>query len=257
MCGRFSQYSPVSDLVSQFAIDETVVDDDRRPRYNVAPTQDALVVAASADGEVRKLGPMRWGFVPRWADDPSIGSRMINARTDKVASSNAFRSAWTRRRCLVPVDGFFEWAKPTGLPLTGPGHTGPGHTGPGLTGPAPTGQASIAKPAKTPFHIHRPDGTPLGLAGLWETWYDAEDRPLRSFTILTCDANPTMAAIHHRMPVVVDPADWDRWLRPGPLDHDDHERLLAPPPDDLLEFDEVSTSVNRPVNDTAEVIAPV
>ncbi|HET8929899.1 MAG TPA: SOS response-associated peptidase [Acidimicrobiales bacterium] len=233
MCGRFSQYSPVSDLVSLFGVDETVVDDDdRRPRYNVAPTQQVLIVASSADGEARKLGSMRWGLVPRWAKEPSIGNRMINARTDKVATSNAYRSAFAKRRCLVPVDGFYEWAKPAEA-------------------------AAGSKPPKTPFHIHSPDRTPLGLAGLWETWYDAEDRPMRSFTILTCDANEAMAPIHHRMPVIVDPADWEQWLAPVPLNDADQVRLLAPARDDLLVFDEVATLVNRPANDSAEVIVPV
>ncbi len=233
MCGRFSQYSPVSDLVSQFEVDETALDETgRRARYNVAPTQQALIVASSADGSTRRLGEMRWGLVPRWAKDPSIGNRMINARTDKVATSNAYRAAFAKRRCLVPVDGFFEWAKPA------------------------EGSAD-AKRAKTPFHIHTAARTPLALAGLWETWYDAEERPLRSFTILTADANRFMAPIHHRMPVIVTPPDWAAWLAPTPLDDAAQARLLAPAPDDLLVADEVATLVNRPANDTAEIIVPV
>lgn len=230
MCGRFSQYSPVSDLVTRFAVDESLVDpDETSPRYNVAPTQQARVVAASADGTSRKLGTMRWGLVPHWAKDPSIGNRMINARTDKVATSNAYRSAFAKRRCIVPVDGFFEWAKP-------------------MAG---------AKGAKTPFHIHAPDTAPLALAGIWETWRDAEDRPLRSFTILTCDANHDMATVHDRMPVILEPADWPRWLEPAPLAQDAAARLLGPAADGTLVFDEVSTLVNRPVNDTPDVIEPV
>lgn len=233
MCGRFSQYSPVSDLVARFGVGETSVDaDERRPRYNVAPTQPALIVAASADGATRKLGEMRWGLVPRWAKDVSIGNRMINARTDKVATSNAYRAAFARRRCIVPVDGFYEWAKPPGL--------APGE-----------------KPAKTPFHIHTADRLPIALAGLWETWYDADDRPLRTFTILTCDANETMAPIHHRMPVILSPDQWDRWLAPTPLDEEEQVRLLAPAADDLLVFDEVATLVNRPGNDSPELVVPV
>lgn len=233
MCGRFSQYSPVSDLVAHFAVDESLVDaDGRRPRYNVAPTQQALVIAASADGDRRLLGEMRWGLVPRWAKDLSIGNRMINARTDRVTSSKAYRPAFEKRRCIVPVDGFYEWAKPaTGAP--------------------------DAPRAKTPFHIRATAATPLGLAGLWETWYDAEDRPLRTFTLMTCDANRAMAPIHHRMPVVLDPDDWARWLEPTPLGDDERARLLVPAPDDALVFDEVSTQVNRPANDTPDLIAPV
>lgn len=244
MCGRFSQYSPVSDLVAHFDVDEVLVDPaDRRPRYNVAPTQQALVIAASADGEVRKLGAMRWGLVPRWADDIRIGNRMINARTDRVATSNAYRAAFAKRRCLIPVDGFYEWARPDAEGADGAAGDG--------------GTAGRTKVPKTPYHIHSGTGSPLALAGLWETWYDAEERPLRSFTILTCDANAAMQPIHHRMPLILDRADWDRWLAPTPLDETEQERLLVPAPDEELVFDRVSTEVNRPVNDNPQVIVPV
>lgn len=230
MCGRFSQYSPVSDLVAQFDVDESMVDPDAvRPRYNLAPTQEALVVATAADGATRRLGAMRWGLVPRWAKDPSIGNRMINARTDRVASSNAYRAAFAKRRCLVPVDGFYEWAKP----------------------------ADGAKGPKTPYHVHRADHVPVALAGLWETWRDAEDQTLTTFTILTTDANHTMEPVHHRMPVIVPPDAWATWLDPAPLDDDARAELLTPAPDDLLVLDEVRTLVNRPTNDSPELIEPV
>ena len=167
MCGRFSQFSSVNDLVSTFSVDESLVD--VRPRWNVAPTQQVLVVAASNDGATRRLGTMRWGLVPSWAKDPSIGNRMINARADKVATSGAFRSAFRRRRCIVPADGFYEWHKQVGE----------------------RGQ----KAPSIPFHVHAADHVPLALAGLWEVWHDAEGTPMRSFTIITTDPNSPMAAI--------------------------------------------------------------
>ncbi len=239
MCGRFSQYSPVADLVAHFGVDESMVTEaDRRPRYNVAPTQQVLVVAASAEGSSRRLGMMRWGLVPHWAKDPSIGNRMINARTDKVATSNAYRPAFARRRCLVPADGFYEWAKPD-------------------TVAADRAGARADRRNKVPFHIHSFDGTPLALAGLWETWHDADGAALRSFTILTTDARGEMARIHHRMPVLLDAADWSTWLAPEPLDEADRTRLLSSAGVDTLTLDEVSTLVNRPSNDTPEVIAAV
>ncbi|MBS1847564.1 MAG: SOS response-associated peptidase [Actinobacteria bacterium] len=235
MCGRFSQYSPVADLVAGFDVDETVTDDGRpwRPRWNIAPTQDALVIASSADGTIRKAGPMRWGLVPRWADDIRIGNRMINARTDKVATSNAYRAALAKRRCIVPVDGFYEWAKPT-VAAAGAGRT-----------------------SKTPFNIHRADHAPLALAGLWETFSDAHDHLLRTFTILTCEANAPTARIHDRMPVILAASDFDRWLEPTPLGDDERARMFTPAPDDLLAYDEVSTLVNKPSNDSPELIEPV
>lgn len=237
MCGRFSQFSPVSDLVDQFGVDESLVDpEDHRPRYNMAPTQTALVVASSADGQSRKLGGMRWGLVPHWADDPSIGNRMINARSERVASSNAYRAAFAKRRCLVPADGFYEWAPPE------------------PDAPVP---ADAKKPPKRPFHFHTPDRVPLALAGLWEVWRDAEGVPMRTFTILTTDANARVEPVHERMPVIVAPDDWARWLRPEPLDEAEQQRLLVPAPGDLLVADQVSTLVNRPVNDTPQVIEPV
>ena len=233
MCGRFSQYAPVSDLVTLFSVDETLLDPSQeRPRFNLAPTQPARVIAASADGSTRKLGTMRWGLVPRWAKDPSIGTRMINARTDKVATSNAYRAAFAKRRCIVPADGFFEWHKPDD-------------------------DSAGPKQAKVPFHIHAADHVTLALAGLWETWTDAEGQSLRSFTILTCDANAAMRAVHHRMPVILGEADWDRWLAPTSLTEADQDRLLLPAPEDLLVFDEVSTEVNRASNDNPTVIEPV
>lgn len=227
----------MSDLVDHFGVDESLVDpDDHHPRYNMAPTRDALVVATSADGAVRKLGTMRWGLIPHWADDPGIGNRMINARSERVTTSNAYRNAFAKRRCLVPADGFYEWAPPAvdaGIPQ------------------------GAKKPPKRPFHFHTTDGTPLALAGLWETWRAPDGAPLRTFTILTTDANATVGAVHDRMPVIVAAPDWDRWLAPGPLGETERERLLVAAPDDLLSADEVSTAVNRPANDGPELIAPI
>ncbi len=233
MCGRFSQFSSVNDLVAQFSVDETLVDPDEvRPRYNVAPTQQVLVIATSSDGSVRQLGSMRWGLVPSWAKDPSIGNRMINARAEKVATSGAFRSAFKSRRCIVPATGFYEWRKP--------------HL-------APEG----APDRKQPFHIHAADGAPLALAGLWESWHDAEDRPMHSCTIITTEPNETMASVHDRMPVILPAAAWDRWLDPVALDGAEQDRLLRSAPDDLLVLDAVSTRVNNARNEGADLIDPI
>jgi putative SOS response-associated peptidase YedK len=186
------------------------------PRYNVAPTQDAPIVAVGRNG--RRIAGFRWGLVPFWADDPSIGNRMINARSESVATKPAFRRAFERRRCLVPADGFYEWQRPE-------------------TGRGP----------KRPFWIHRPDERPFALAGLWERW-GAEEDPLLSFTVLTTRANDWMRPIHDRMPVLLPRETWERWLD---RDSDTSELadVLALPSEDALVAREVGTLVNSPSND--------
>ena len=232
MCGRFSQFSSVQDLVSTFSVDESLVAaDEVRPRWNVTPTQQALVIAEPGDDGVRRLGQMRWGLVPAWAKDPKIGSRMINARVETIATKNSFRSAFRRRRCLVPVDGFYEWRSQVG----------------------PDGK----KAPSIPFHIHAQDHTPLALAGLWEQWQDADDIALHTFTIITCTPNTAMATVHDRMPAIIDPADWDRWLATDAFDPKAHQAMLVPAPDDLLVLDEVATLVNSPRNEGPDLIEPV
>lgn len=228
MCGRYTLALPLSTLVEVFQVDHTALDR-LEPRYNIAPTQDAPAVLEDGEGG-RRLGHLRWGLVPGWADDPSLGNRMINARSETAASKPAFRNAFRRRRCLVPADGFYEWRKP-----------------------------EKGKGSKTPFHIHAPTGGPLGLAGLWERWRPPEGEggePLYTFTILTRDAPTWMKPLHHRMPVILPPDSWDRWLAvDAPVE--DVETLLAEGGEVPLEAVEVSTRVNSPGNDDAECVDPV
>ena len=196
------------------------------PRYNLAPTQEAPAVLAGPDGG-RRLGLMRWGLVPRWAEDPSIGSRMINARAETAGAKPAFRDAFRRRRCLIPADGFYEW------------RAGPGRQGP-----------------KTPFHIHRPDSRPFAMAGLWERWEHGDAERLFTFTILTVDAPAWLRPVHHRMPAVLSPGAWDLWLDPEGGTEAGEEALGALESDRFVAR-EVSTLVNRPSNDEAACREPV
>jgi len=212
MCGRFVSASPPDEVARYFRAQppETVLE----PSYNVAPTSDVYVVLE--DGSVRRMEAFHWGLVPPWAPDPSIGNRMINARAETVATKSAFRNAFRRRRCIIPVDGFYEWAAVPG------------------------------RRRKQPYYLHRPDGEPLALAGLWERWSDP-DRPggqLRSCTIITTSANDAVRRVHDRMPVILPPATWDRWLDPDEHDPDLLGRLLVPAPPSLLELYPVSTEVN-------------
>ena len=231
MCGRFVSASPPDELARYFGAEEP--DHELEPSFNVAPTNEVYVVRA-ADGE-RRLASLRWGLVPFWAKDLKIGSRMINARSETVAEKPAFRKAYERRRCLIPADGVYEWAKVEG------------------------------RKTKQPYFIHRPDGEPVVFAGLWERWrprledgktIDESADPIETCTILTTTPSAPMAEIHDRMPVLLAPAVWDDWLSED-TDLDYVASLLKPAPDDLLSIVPISTMVNNVRNKGEELIRPL
>lgn len=245
MCGRFVSSSPPEELARYFdaAPSETLAQAVAAspagfaPRYNVAPTEDVLVVVEQ-DG-ARRLDVFRWGLVPAWAEDTSVGNRMINARAEGIAAKPAFARAFAKRRCLVPADGFYEWSRV------------PGHR------------------KKQPYFVHRPDGEPLAFAGLWALWRprdgDGDEergrgghhRWLRSCTIITTEANEVMARLHDRMPVVLPPSTWEAWLDPGNDDLDGLARLLVPAPAHLVTYHPVSTDVSNVRNQGEHLIEPV
>jgi putative SOS response-associated peptidase YedK len=230
MCGRYVMQDSLQELAERFGVDVVTLED-RPPTWNVAPTQPVVAVATSRDGTERRLGELRWGLIPSWAKDPSIGSRMINARAETVATNRAFAHAFERRRCLLPASGYYEWLK--------------------------TPVAGSSKPSRQAFYLSAADGAPLALAGLWEVWRDAEGQPIRSCTVITTEANDALGFIHDRMPVIVPEAAWDRWLRPGPLDAADAEAILAPAPDALLVPQRVGDRVNNANHDGADLIEPL
>ncbi len=177
MCGRFAFYSPSEAAAALFGATGSV---DFPPRYNIAPTQSVAAVRHGADNE-RELVALRWGLIPFWAKDPSIGNRMINARAETVAEKPSYRNAYKHRRCVVLADGFYEWRKEGG--------------------------------GKTPYFISLASGKPFGLAGLWENWTDKESgESLQTTTLITTDANDFMAPLHHRMPVILEPGMAGDWL---------------------------------------------
>jgi putative SOS response-associated peptidase YedK len=191
--------------------------------YNVAPTSQVLVVVGGARG--RRIDRFRWGLVPSWAKDPSVGSRMINARAETVAEKPAFRAAYRKRRCIVPADGFYEW------------------------------QVVPGRRTKQPMYVHRRDGDRLAFAGLWEAWYPPEGaEPLLSCTVVTGRPNEVVAPIHDRMPVVLPPDAWDLWLDPEVSDRAELDRLLVPAPAALFVADPVSTAVNNVRNKGPELV---
>jgi putative SOS response-associated peptidase YedK len=221
MCGRYTLTLPLSNLVDAF--DVPPPEFDFAPRYNIAPTQDVPVVAEDEAG--RRMGLLRWGLVPFWADDPSIGNRLINARSETVARKPAFRGPFRRRRCLVPADGFYEWRKEAGG-------------------------------RKTPFWIRLAGQEVFTMAGIWDRWEGDDGEALHTFSILTTDAAPEIAAIHPRMPLVLPPSRRDTWLDPS-SEPDDLLPLLEPERDMELAFHPVSTVVNSPGNDRPECIEPL
>lgn len=227
MCGRFVSTTSSRDLAAQFC---AVVADDGafEPNHNVAPGTDIRVVVETS--EERILTPMHWGLVPFWAKDPSIGNRMINARSETLAERNSFKAAFRRRRCLIPVDGFYEWAEVPG------------------------------QRRKQPHHIHDPRGVPYAFAGLWERWRGPnrdDDIELRSTTIVTAAANEALAPIHHRMPVILEPETWDLWLDPEVDDIDVLAELLRPRDDVPMEIHPVGFEVGDVRNRGPRLIEPV
>ncbi|HSL57236.1 MAG TPA: SOS response-associated peptidase [Acidimicrobiales bacterium] len=226
MCGRFVATTPPDQLADYFAAQlraETLLE----PAYNVAPTRQVYTVLV--DGDVRAVDLTRWGLVPGWAKDVSIGNRMINARAETLATKNAFKGPLRRRRCIIPVDGFYEWTVVPG------------------------------QKKKQPWYIHRPDGEPYAFAGLWEVWRGPErdQEPLRSSTIITTEANEPMRELHDRMPVILPPSAWDTWLDPQVDDVELLGSLLVPAPPELVTFHPVSTEVNDARNRGEHLVDPV
>ena len=217
MCGRFVSASPPEEIAAYFgAVDEGA---GLRENYNVAPSADVYVVYE--DGASRRLDAFHWGLVPSWAKDVSIGNRMTNARAETVAEKPSFKNSLAKRRCIVPVDGFYEW------------------------------KAVPGQKAKQPFYIHRTDDEPLAFAGLWAEWRGeirGEERVIRSTTIITTEANEVIEPIHNRMPVVLPPSAWDLWLSPQNLEVESVRPLLVPAPPQLLTLHPVSTEVNNARN---------
>jgi putative SOS response-associated peptidase YedK len=219
MCGRFTQERPASELAEIFGAEPLV--DDPGGHYNVAPTDDGLVVVQRDDR--RAVTTYRWGLIPHWATEAKVGSRMFNARAETLTASPAFRDAFRRRRCLVPVDSFYEWKREGTL--------------------------------RQPFRVVRRDGRPLALAGLWAGWRDpAIGTVRRTFTIVTTTPNEALVDLHDRMPVVLPDDAWDRWLDPRLADPSELLGLLAPDDTVELEIYPVERFVNDVRRDGPELI---
>jgi putative SOS response-associated peptidase YedK len=219
MCGRFAQRSPARKVAKQFKVEEVPP---LAERYNVAPAQAVLTVREASGG--REATFLKWGLVPRWAKDPGIGNKLINARSKTVTEKPSFREAFARRRCLVPLDGFYEWAR--------------------------------RGDRKRPFYFHIRDGEPFAIAGLWERW-EGEGGPLETCTLLTTEANELLAPYHDRMPVILRPEDYEVWINPDVRERGMLTRLLRPYPHAGMSAYAVSALVNSPSNDDPRCVAPI
>jgi putative SOS response-associated peptidase YedK len=221
MCGRYLLTAAPEEIAALFGY----LDGEWfPPRHNIAPSQPIAVVRHVRD--VRRFALVRWGLVPAWVEDPGRFSLLINARAEGLATKPAFKGAFQYRRCLVPATGFYEWRRGSGR-------------------------------ERQPFLVRRRDRRPFAFAGLWEAWMGRDGGELDSACIVTTGANRLLQPIHERMPVIVDPGDYDRWLdagrhRPGAIGD-----LLRPAPDDLLEAMPVSTRVNKADNDDPGLMEPI
>jgi putative SOS response-associated peptidase YedK len=224
MCGRYTLTQP-EEIVEELAevAGELEVLEPVAARYNIAPTQTAAMVRPRRDTGVWAVAGVRWGLVPFWAKDLAIGNRLINARSETVASKPAFRDSFAKRRCLVLADGFFEWQKTAA--------------------------------GKQPFHFRQPSGRGLWFAGLWSRW-KKEEKPLDTFTILTTTANEVVRPVHDRMPVILDADRAGLWLDPD-AEGERLEALLEPAANDLLTLVPVARLVGSPANDVPECVAPI
>jgi putative SOS response-associated peptidase YedK len=220
MCGRFTLFASIPVLSKTF---EAPVGDDLAPRYNIAPTQPVLVLRFPPGSERREFARARWGLIPSWARDPSVGNRLINARSETAHEKPAFRAAFRSRRCLIPASGFYEWRR--------------------------------VEQKKQPYFIRMRDGGLFAIAGLWEAWDAPDGTHVETCAILTTGANPLVSPLHDRMPVIIEPVQYDRWLDPRIGKPEDLKPLLAPYPPEPMDAYPVSPRVNSPAVDDPECLA--
>ena len=221
MCGRYSQSQNLSKLIERFNLKDPLPKD-LKPRYNIAPGQLAPVVVFQEESHLKLF---QWGLIPAWSKDPRIGARMINARAETLTTKPSYSRPFKRSRCLVPSDGFYEWKV---------------HPG---------------EKTKTPIRIRLRTQELFAFAGLWDYWKNDDGKEVRSFTIITTDANETVSPIHSRMPAILKPEDEAAWLDPS-TEQEKLSRMLGPYANDDLEAYEISKLVNSPENDIPECFKP-
>ena len=225
MCGRYSLKTPADTLAEHFQLATSPF---VSPRFNIAPSQPIAVIRMHVLQKDRECVQVRWGLIPSWAKDPSIGNKMINARAETVAEKPAFRGPLARSRCLVPADGYYEWQR-----------------------------EDRRGRRKQPFYVRLRDGRPFAFAGLWERWTGPDGKAVETCAILTTEPNESLKDIHDRMPVILAQADYDQWLDPAVRQAQLLQPLLRPyPPEDMTAYP-VSLRVNDPGHDDPGCIEPL
>lgn len=221
MCGRFTLTVNPADLKDAF--EGYIFPPKFSPRFNIAPSQPVLTIPNDGNNVADFF---IWGLIPMWAKDPSIGNRLINARGETIAEKPSFRGSFKHKRCLILADGFYEWKSIAG------------------------------QKTKTPYFIHMKDRKPFAFAGLWDTWESPDGSSVKTCTIITTEPNDLMKSLHNRMPVILYPRDYGKWLEPSPQTPDNLLPLIKPFPADDMSAYPVSTLVNKPDNDTPELVVP-
>ena len=222
MCGRFILTSPGKDIQDQFELQH---EPELTPRYNIAPTQMVAVVRFDQETTAKQFEMLKWGLVPFWAKDASIGPRLINARCETLGQKPAYRAAFKSRRCLIPTNGFYEWMK--------------------------------EKEKKQPYLIRLADESLFAFAGLWEHWKGPDGSTIESCTVITTEANDLVRPIHDRMPVIIPRKDYDSWLNPEMLGQETFQSLLQPYPSSEMVFFPVNPKVNKATYENPDCIEPV
>ncbi|WP_020525177.1 SOS response-associated peptidase [Catelliglobosispora koreensis] len=244
MCGRYASTKTKLQLAETFHVSADYAADGVREDYNVAPTKTAPAILSTlakddpAAQMVRRLEMLRWGLIPPWAKDLKIGAKMVNARAETISDKPSYRRPFAARRCLIPLDGFYEWVEED--------QGGP-------------------KPVKQPYFLRPKDGGILAAAGVWERWHDPDkpkddpDAWLHSFVIIiiTTDATDDVGRVHDRMPMIVLPEQWDEWLDPRLLDPNAARILMGPPEPGTLDIYAVSRAVNHARSNGPELIRPL
>jgi len=221
MCGRFTltvNPADLQDAFSNYSFPEKFA-----PRFNIAPSQPVLAIP---NDDKFRADFFVWGLIPMWAKDPSIGSRLINARGETLAEKPSFRGGYKYKRCLIVADGFYEW------------------------------KAFGEKKSKSPYFIHMKDRKTFAMAGLWDTWEGPDGSNIKTCTIITTQPNELMELIHDRMPVILHPRDYAKWLNPAPQTPENLQPLIKPFPADDMSAYAVSTLVNKTTNDKPELVVP-
>jgi putative SOS response-associated peptidase YedK len=222
MCGRFTLDLPPEKLAEIFGLAELPRIE---PRYNIAPTQQVAAIRTLADNEHRKIAMLKWGFIPSWTKDPSLGHKLINARSESIHEKRAFRQAIRYHRCIIPTSGFFEWEEKEGK--------------------------------KTPLYIRLKDGSPMCFAGIWDHWKSPEGEVVESCSMLTTSSNKLIEPLHDRMPVILHPQEYALWLDRTITDPEKLKPLYQPYPADLMGMWPVSSLVNSSRNDSPACIEKV